>query len=191
MLNTENFTNEEKKQLLALARSTIKAKLKNETQPSTKMFTDKFHETGSCFVSLHTRGKGKLRGCIGNIQAYTPLIENIISNAENSAFHDPRFAPVSSLEELENLEIEISVLTSPKKIDSIEEFTIGKHGIILSHSGHSAVFLPQVAPEQKWDIETTMQHLSMKARLQPDAWKEPEAEYSVFEAIVFSEHVFS
>jgi AmmeMemoRadiSam system protein A len=184
MNDNEIYSKEEKELLLSYARKTMEAALKNESQP--EALPEKFDKDGSCFVTLHTKD-GNLRGCIGSLQAYEPLSKNIASNAINAAFRDPRFPGVSSLEELSKLELEISIMTQPKPIPSPEEFIVGKHGIIMRANGRSAVFLPQVAPEQGWDRETTLKHLSMKAGLPQDAWKSADAEFSVFEAIVFSE----
>ncbi len=186
MENNELYNADEKRQLLLLARSSMEAKLKNEPMQDISNLPEKLNEIASCFVTLHTKS-GALRGCIGNIGAYEPLTENVTHNAANSAFNDPRFPPVASLEELARLEIEISVLTAPKEIALPEEFIVGEHGVILSNSGRSAVFLPQVAPEQGWSRDTTLAHLSMKAGMASDAWREPETKFSVFKAIVFSE----
>jgi AmmeMemoRadiSam system protein A len=138
---------------------------------------------GAAFVSLHR--DGNLRGCIGNLEAVEPLYRNVIHNARNAAFQDPRFMPLTAAE-LAGLNIEISVLTPPRPIHSVDEFQIGTHGIILTKGQRRAVFLPQVAPEQGWDRETTLTHLSLKAGMGPDDWRRG-AKYYVFEAIVFSE----
>lgn len=185
-MNNTDYSVEEKKLMLSIARATMEATLKKTDMPDRSELPEKFRETRSCFVTLHDKS-GSLRGCIGNIGASEPLIDNIVHNAINSAFRDPRFSPVSSLEELAGLELEISVLTLPEKIDSIDKFVPGEHGIILASSGRSAVFLPQVAPEQGWDREETLTHLSLKAGLYPYAWKEADAKFSIFRAIVFSE----
>lgn len=183
---SNDYSVEEKKLMLSIARSTMEATLKKTDVPSRKELPEKFREVRSCFVTLHDKN-GSLRGCIGNIGASEPLIDNIVHNAINSAFRDPRFSPVSSLAELAELELEISVLTLPEEIDSVEKFIPGEHGIILFSNGRSAVFLPQVAPEQGWDREETLTHLSLKAGLYPYAWKEAGAKFSIFRAIVFSE----
>ena len=179
------FTEDEKKSMLSMARLVIAGHLSGKE--AAYSFPEKLSKKGSCFVSLHTKD-GNLRGCIGNIEAFELLGENIIHNAINSAFQDPRFRPVQSLAELSSLTIEISVMTAPKKINSPGDFIVGQHGIILMKDGASAVFLPQVAPEQGWNRESTLEHLSMKAGLLPDAWREPDAKFKVFEAIVFSEN---
>lgn len=186
MKNVEVYSSDEKRSMLALARSTIENILKRQNPSIENNLSKKLSETRSCFVTLHAKD-GSLRGCIGNIEAFEPLSSNIIHNAAHSAFQDPRFQRVKNLDELADITIEISVLTPPEKIKSTDEFVIGKHGIILSKGFHSSVFLPQVAPEQGWDKETTLVHLSLKAGLDPYAWKEADAEFKVFEAIVFSE----
>ncbi len=185
MSNEEHFTLEEQKKILFFIRQSIKAKLEDKTLPLFGEVGDKLERQGSCFVTLHS-ADGALRGCIGNINAFEPLCRNIARNALNAAFSDPRFPPLDS-EELEEVIIEISILTPIREVPSYEDFVVGKHGIVISCYGRSAVFLPQVAPEQGWDRDTTLRHLCMKAGLNADAWTLPAARFSVFEAIVFSE----
>jgi len=185
-MSTQSYSEEEKKYLLNLARKTIEGKilrqkLKKE-EPSESLMAKL-----SCFVTIHTKS-GQLRGCIGNILPFEPLYYNVIHNAENAAFNDPRFMPISSLEELNKLNIEISVLTQPQTITDTSEITLGKHGIILKNKGRSAVFLPQVATEQNWDLTTTLNHLSLKAGLTKKEWQNDDAEFQIFEAIIFKEN---
>ena len=182
----QDYSAEEKALMLKLARDTIARIISRQAPPNLSSLPDIFKEIRSCFVTLHD-SDGNLRGCIGNIEAFEPLGDNILHNAINAAFRDPRFTPVASKDELDSLKVEISVLTPPKEIASIDEFVIGEHGIILSHGRRSSVFLPQVAPEQNWDVETTMRHLSLKAGLHSEAWRESQAKFSVFRAIVLSE----
>lgn len=183
------FTCEEKQEILTFVRNKIASKFKDIDYNALGEMNGKMTETGSCFVTLH-KTDGALRGCIGNIIAYEPLGENIAHNAINSAFGDPRF-PKLSEEELDDVEIEVSVLTPARPIASAEDFIIGEHGIILQCRGRSAVFLPQVAPEQGWDREETLTHLCYKAGLPFMAWQSEDAELSVFKAIVFSEKEFN
>ncbi len=184
----ELYTKEEKDELLQLARGSIEAYLSgNDVDNPISQINEKFIQDGSCFVTLHTED-GDLRGCIGNIMATEPLYNNIIHNAQNSAFQDPRFPAVASLEELDKLHIEISILTPPVRIKGYHDYIVGKHGIILQNGESGAVFLPQVAPEQGWDRDTTLTHLCLKAGLARDAWKEPVTLFDVFEAVVFCEN---
>lgn len=143
----------------------------------------------ACFVTLKTRSTGHLRGCIGEITAFRPLYQAVTARAVDAAFRDYRFSPLTETE-YADLVIEISALTPPKEVASWQDICIGKHGMTLSLQGCSAVFLPQVAPEQGWNLETTLTELSRKAGLPGNAWQNPKAKFTVFEAIVFSENAF-
>ncbi len=144
-----------------------------------------FREKRAAFVTL--KKGGALRGCIGHVMPVEELWRSIRDNAVSAALYDGRFTPVNSLE-LSGLELDISVLTVPEPIKGLDSYDVGRHGIILELGGARALFLPQVAREQNWDMETTLTHLSMKAGLPPGAWRSPEAKFQVFEAQVFSEH---
>ena len=135
------------------------------------------------FVTLKKRGE--LRGCIGTIMPEEALWEAVVKNAINAAARDRRFAPVAK-EEAGEISIEISVLTPPREVKSPEEFTVGRHGILMEKAGRRAIFLPQVAPEQGWNREQTLDHLAVKAGLAPEAWREG-TRFWVFEAQVFGE----
>ncbi|QSH42515.1 AmmeMemoRadiSam system protein A [Lentisphaerota bacterium ZTH] len=185
MSTKELFDPVEQSEILRYVREMIHTRFDDSISPEISAMDGKLEEEMSCFVTLHS-ANGMLRGCIGNIAAFEPLAENLARNAINAAFNDPRFPPVA-VDEIDELEIEVSVLTPMQKIDSANEFEVGKHGIVLRCNTRSAVFLPQVAPEQGWDAATTLTHLSMKAGLHPDSWKSPDAEFEVFEAFVFSE----
>ena len=142
-------------------------------------------EMQSSFVTLHD-SDGTLRGCIGNIEPFETLLESVPHNARNAAFHDPRFPPIASLDELLNVVIEVSVLTPPE-VSSIDDFVVGKHGIIMRKHKRGAVFLPQIPTEQEWDRDTTLAHLSIKAGHAADAWKDDDCVFRVFESSYFSE----
>ncbi len=121
------------------------------------------------FVTL--KRDGRLRGCIGYIQPVKPLFEAVAANGINAARNDHRFMPLRE-EELPGLEVEVSVLTPPRPVDSYEDFRVGEEGIILEKDGRSAVFLPEVAVEQGWDRDETLTQLARKAGLPGDAWKQ-------------------
>lgn len=175
----------EKQFLLRLARSRITAKLEKQqaTKPNDEDLTPRLKAHGAAFVTLQKHGN--LRGCIGDLEAAEPLYRNVMHNAMNAAFEDPRFPPLRR-PELDDIEIEISVLTPPRPIASLDEFVLGRHGIILEKGRTGAVFLPQVPPEQGWSKEETLTHLALKAGMPPDGWRR-NASFFVFEAIVFSE----
>jgi AmmeMemoRadiSam system protein A len=115
--------------------------------------------------------EGQLRGCIGAIQATRPLYRAVIDNAVNAALHDSRFKPVRA-DELEGMEVEVSVLSPLSPIESREQYNVAEHGIMLQKAGRSAVYLPKVASEQGWSQEQALTHLAEKARLPSDAWRE-------------------
>lgn len=143
---------------------------------------DVFSREYGVFVTLN-EADGHLRGCIGNIVPVDRLAESLWARAQDAALHDPRFAPVT-IEELPSLDVEISVLTPIRPVSGPQDIVVGKHGVFLKKSGRSAVFLPQVAPEQGWNLDQMLTALSRKAGLPPQAWRE-DAAFSVFEAQVF------
>lgn len=188
----DSLTDSEKKTLLAIARESIEYVFKNRKTAPSGYFADRFTENMKkkmgCFVTLKIGEE--LRGCIGEIQPSRELCRAVVDRAVDSAFRDPRFRQLTP-EELRSVEVEISALTPPKPVSSYKEIVIGKHGMTLTMDGRSAVFLPQVAPEQGWNLEETLTYLSRKAGLPPDAWKSPDASFTVFEAIVFKESDYS
>jgi len=133
-------------------------------------------EPAGAFVTL--RKGGKLRGCIGYIAPIKPAWQAVLDNAEAAALRDQRFRPVQP-DELEGLDVEVSVLTDPVPIADWTGFELGRHGIVLVKDGRRAVFLPDVAVEQGWDREQTLTHLARKAGLPADGWREG-AQYFVF-----------
>lgn len=177
----------DKKTLLKLARETLEYYLLNKQIPVPEdlgiTITPPMQEIMGAFVTLHKQGM--LRGCIGEIFPSRALYKAVILHAVNSGTKDYRFPNVQK-DELNKLVFEISALTAPYPVDSYNDIVLGKHGIVLEKHGRQSVFLPQVAPEQNWDLKTTLKHLSMKAGLPEDAWKEGTS-FLVFEAIVFSE----
>ena len=137
------------------------------------------------FVTLNDRTTGALRGCIGEIMPMRPLVDAVAARAVDSALHDPRFMPVTE-RELSNLRVEVSALTPPKPVASWRDIVLGRDGMTLEKGNAFAVFLPQVAPEQAWDLPTTLSYLAQKAGLSPDAWRDG-AKFETFQAEVFHE----
>lgn len=183
--NDSGLTEEDKKQLLDFARKSIADFLNKHEMldVSDSNISGRLKEPRAAFVTL--KENNQLRGCIGDISPRQPLYKSVISNAINAAANDPRFNPVGK-DELKDITIEISALTVPKPITSYQEIRIGIDGVVLEKGGYRAVFLPQVAPEQKWSRDEMLQHLSLKAGLPPDGWKEG-ASFLVFQAEVFGE----
>ena len=141
------------------------------------------------FVTLNHRGRkpgdpGRLRACMGVIEAEQPL-EDAVVQAAVWAARDPRFPRLQAVE-LEGLVIEVSVLSPARPVPCPEAIVVGKHGVILEKGGHRALFLPQVAVEQGWDRTTMLDHLARKAGLAADGWR-AGADFQVFTAQVFGE----
>lgn len=179
------LTDEEKGELFRIARAAVEAAVKKKPRPETNPLTPVLGEKRGVFVTLKVHGQ--LRGCIGYIEAVKPLHLAAAEMAREAAVGDPRFPPVTE-KELPLLEYEISVLTPRRQISDPSEFVTGKHGIIVERDGRSGVFLPQVAPEQGWDRETTLSYLcAHKAGLPADAWRDKRTKLFVFEAEVLEE----
>ncbi len=138
-------------------------------------------EEAGAFVTLHL--DGQLRGCIGYIEGFKPLVQAVADNGRSAAAGDPRFPSVTPAE-VPRLDMEISALTPLREVPGPEAIEVGRHGILLARDGRSAVFLPQVATEQGWDLETTLDHLAYKAGLPPGSWRQG-ASFHIFEAEVF------
>ncbi len=178
------LTDSDKTLLLKLARASIARQLDGSAPlPDLSALSPAAERKMGAFVTLKINGQ--LRGCIGEILPYRKLVNAVRARAVDAAFSDPRFMPLRK-EELSRIDIEISALTVPHAVASWRDIVVGKHGIVLTKRGRSAVFLPQVAPEQGWGIEETLTNLSLKAGLGPDDWREG-ASFEVFEAIVFGE----
>lgn len=187
-VSEDPLPSQDKALLLKLARGVLESYIKTgkKAQPEDLgiEITPAMRPTMGAFVTLTLNGQ--LRGCIGEIFPRRPLYEAVMERAIDAGVNDPRFNMVTE-KELPMLEYEISALTPPVPVNSYQDIVIGKHGMVIQKHGRSAVFLPQVAPEQHWTLEETLTHLALKAGLPQDAWKEG-ATWTVFEAIVFSDH---
>jgi AmmeMemoRadiSam system protein B/AmmeMemoRadiSam system protein A len=183
--NAMQLTKDDKQQLLALARKTIVNYVTNKDVERLEgaNFSASASEHAGAFVTL--RKNGSLRGCIGTFYPDGPLYKTIQTMAISSATRDTRFDPVSP-EELSSIDIEISVLTPMKKIKTIDEIILGKHGIYIQKEGHSGTFLPQVATETGWTKEEFLGHCARdKAFIGWDGWR--NADIYIYESIVFEE----
>lgn len=189
--------NEAQGQLLVkLARYTLMKRLEQQIQQvkydSLKAaLTDScFKQTGGVFVTLTL--SGQLRGCIGNLTSNEPLESGVRRNAINAAFHDPRFAPLSA-SELEQIEIEISILSEPRPLkyrdgdDLLNKLRPNIDGVIIRQQAASATFLPQVW-EQLPRPQDFLAHLCMKAGLAADSWRNSQLEVSSYQVQYFEEH---
>ena len=180
---TQDYTIEEKKELLKVARATIENYLKDGSRDYPPVDNPKFKEKRGVFVTLHK--KGDLRGCIGYPLPIKPLIEAVVDNAISSSTEDYRFSPVK-LTEMEDIDLEISVLTVPQKVESYRDVVVGRDGIIISKGMNRGLLLPQVPVEQKWNLEEYISYGCMKAGLPTNEWKKG-VEIETFQGIVFGE----
>lgn len=177
------LSDEEKKILKEIAFTSIKDSLvgKPVAQPILNAQYPVLNSKCGAFVSLHKQGR--LRGCIGHFGEDVPLHEIVAEMARAAAFEDPRFMPVT-MDELKDIDIEISVLTPMRRIQSLDEFELHRHGIYIRRGYHSGTFLPQVADEVNWTKEEFVSHCAQdKAGIGWDGWR--DAELYVYEAIVF------
>lgn len=180
-----DLTTGEKIELLKLARTTIGQYIRREdvSTPPASTLPKALTANAGAFVTL--RKGGDLRGCIGRFDATESLFKVVQQMAISSSTEDNRFRPVTA-GELDDLEIEISVLTPMRRIKSVSEFELGKHGIYMRKGMRAGTFLPQVAAETGWSTEEFLGHCARdKAGIGWEGWK--DAELYVYEAIVFGE----
>ncbi|MBN2368335.1 TIGR00296 family protein [Candidatus Woesearchaeota archaeon] len=151
---------------------------------------DKFKEELGVFVTLNEIDK--LRGCIGFPEPVYPLKRAVIEAARAAAFKDPRFPPVTE-DEMEDITIEISVLTKPKLIeveqpeDYLGKIEIGKHGLIIRTGWRSGLLLPQVFTDYDCTPKKALEMTCQKAGLDDDYWKSEDAKIYSFSAQIFEE----
>jgi AmmeMemoRadiSam system protein A len=173
----------DRRSLLAFARAAIAESVLHQRLPCDIPSAGIFSLKRGAFVTIHSRGR--LRGCIGIVEACEPLGAAIARCAAGAALHDPRFAPLQA-EELSQLHVEISLLSPPEPIDP-EIVEIGKHGLIVSQGGKRGLLLPQVATEHHLTREQFLEETCRKAGLPANAWKEPETCIEGFTCEVFGE----
>ncbi|MBL1214464.1 MAG: AmmeMemoRadiSam system protein A [Ignavibacteriae bacterium] len=180
------LTKEEKLILLKTARNSI-GSLFGKTEkfkPNTKMHPV-FNSNAGAFVTLTINRK--LRGCIGYIISDKPLLQTIKDAAIQAAQADPRFSPLT-YDELEKIEIELSILSEPFLLSSYDEIIIGKHGLILDEPGSRGLLLPQVPIEHNMNRDEFLSAICQKSGLHDDYWKETQLNLSGFTATVFNEN---
>ena len=162
-------------ELVVLARKAIESKFSLMGFKEDKKQKAEFSMHLGCFVTL--RKNGELRGCIGYPEPSMSLYEGIISAAEGAAFHDPRFPQVEK-GELDEIDVEISVLTKPARIyvrnpeEYMSQIQVGRDGLLIRSTFSSGLLLPQVATEYGWDSLTFLKHTCLKANLKPDDWRD-------------------
>ena len=178
------LTDQEKAILLETARRSIETAFEGKYWlPSDTQLTQTLKAECGAFVTLHLHGR--LRGCIGNIVGVRPLYKTVAEMARAAAFEDDRFRPLTR-EELEQVHIEISVLSPLRRISSPDELVLGRDGVLMVKDGRSGTFLPQVADETGWTREEFLGHCARdKAGIGWNGWK--DADLYVYQAEVFDE----
>jgi hypothetical protein len=184
----------DKSNLLKVARLTLESVVRNNRRPSDdelKFANSQLTKKNmGAFVTLykinaHDPSQKELRGCVGYIWPVKPLHQAIVDNTIGSCSRDYRFHPVTQ-SELNDIEIDINVLTAPKRVASYKEIVVGRDGVVMYKDGKQAVFLPSVATEFGWDLPELLTQLSLKAGLSGDAWKQ-SARFDIFQSQSFAE----
>ena len=165
------LTEEEKKELLGLARNTITEYVTNGKVPEIEMKNPKLKADGAVFVTI--KRNGLLRGCIGHIQPIMPLYQSVVKNAVAACSSDPRF-PSMKKDELKDMDVEVSVLSPLEPLKDVRNVQVGKHGLVIVKGMQSGILLPQVAQELGWDRETFLEQICAKAGLPRGAWKDAD-----------------
>ena len=185
------FSAEQRTAVLGLARELIREAVGGKSPVLPQPIDEFLLQPAGCFVSLHTLAGRRLRGCVGRIDATHPLAEALRSSAIH-VLQDPRFAhePVR-LDELPTLELEVSVLSPARPVQTPLEFDPLEHGIYLMFGGRTGCFLPQVARETGWTREQLLDRLCVeKLGLPHTTWRHPQARLNVFDVIVLGPEPF-
>lgn len=175
-----SLTDEEKQQLLLIAREAIESQLKDE--PYMPPVIDGLSAERGVFVTLKI--DGQLRGCIGLIRSREPLYKTVADMAVAAAFEDPRFPAVTAVE-FPRLEYDISVLSPLERVHDPSEVVVGRDGLMIKLELHSGLLLPQVATENGWDRIEFLEQTCLKAGLPKNSYRDRHAEIYRFSAEVF------
>ncbi|MDO9309773.1 MAG: AmmeMemoRadiSam system protein A [Deltaproteobacteria bacterium] len=179
----ELLTKSEQAQLLKIARDTVVEYVSGGNVPAIETASKGLNLQSGCFVTI--KQKGQLRGCIGNFISDQPLYKLVQEMAVSAATRDPRFYPMKS-HDLDDFEIDISVLSPLERISSVDQIQVGTHGIYIVKGSYRGVLLPQVATEYGWNRDQFLKHTCIKAGLPEDAWN-GECDIYIFSALVFGE----
>jgi len=196
MSTTEHpYAPEQRRRILAIARQTVNDAVLGYAPQDPGVRPDETYliDPRGCFVTLHDI-YAQLRGCIGTFLAEAPLWQNLVKMSV-SATRDPRFINTNPVQrnELGNLVVEVSVLTPMARIDDPMRLRLGVDGLYIKASGeggrmHSGCYLPQVAVEQRWDVEQTITSCWSNKMRMPGSWRDrADAEFYTFQSIIISE----
>ncbi|OGS42282.1 MAG: AMMECR1 domain-containing protein [Euryarchaeota archaeon RBG_16_62_10] len=185
------FSEDDGRLAVEIARAVIESHVKGEKPPKFEV-PETFRKNYGAFVTL-TKGKGDdLRGCIGSPEPVLPLVDAIRDSAVSASSRDPRFPPVRP-EELDDIRVEVSLLTPPVEIkvksrrDLVKQVKCGVDGLVVQRGWAKGLLLPQVPVEWEWDEEEFLCQCCLKAGLMPDSWLQEGTKVFKFQAEVFSE----
>ncbi len=182
-LDADRTLNDSERELLrTTARRSLEHAIKGAKISCPEAPTARLREKRGVFVTLKQRGD--LRGCVGYVRPFKPLVEAVWEMAESAALRDHRFIPVEP-KEVDRLEVEITVLSPLKPITDPDKVLVGRHGLLVSRGHLAGVLLPQVPIEHDWDRETFLAETCIKAGLDPLAWKDPATTLEIFTAEIF------
>jgi hypothetical protein len=181
--DAQTLTNLERELLRTTAHRSLEHAIKGAPLACPEAPTDNLRVKRGAFVTLKKK-TGELRGCIGYIRPYKPLIDAVWDMAESAALRDSRFIPVEP-SEVDDLEVEITVLSLLQRVTDPNQVLVGRHGLLITRGHRSGVLLPQVPIEADWDRETFLSQTCIKAGLPPDAWRDPDTTLEIFTAEVF------
>jgi AmmeMemoRadiSam system protein B/AmmeMemoRadiSam system protein A len=181
-----SLSEEEKRELLALARKSVEYVVQQRFayEPPASTSATLNQERGA-FTTL--KESGELRGCIGYTSAVKPLYITVRDTATLAAMQDPRFQPVSAAE-LPSLEYEISVLSPMRRVTDVQQIKVGQHGLLMKNGDSEGLLLPQVPTEQGWDRHTFLEQTCRKAGMRATCWMDEDTDIFSFTAVVFGEH---
>jgi len=190
MASKSEYSLKDGKTLIDFSHKVIEAYVKDEMVLDITDAPQKLKEKRGVFVTLKI--KGELRGCIGHPLPVAPLIEVVRDLSIASATEDYRFQPIS-LDELGELQIEISILTVPEELklkdrrDALKHIKVGRDGLIIELDYNKGLLLPQVAVEEEWDAKQFLEHTCWKASIPEDSWLDKGAKIFTFQSIIFAE----
>jgi len=173
------------KRLLQLARQTLEDFVRRAERHVEEISDPHLQSCDyGAFVSLHKQQT--LRGCVGNCAPDARLYEVVIEMTQAAASRDNRMAPISA-DELDDIRIDITVLSPLVRVDDPLALQVGKHGLHVAQGAKRGVLLPQVAPQHEWDMKTFVEQTCVKAGLRKNAWKDPRTEISTFTGLIIEE----
>jgi AmmeMemoRadiSam system protein A len=181
LIEPEEFSAEERGQLLAAAHQAIASALQQRT-PALTAPSPHLAEPRGVFTTLYCLGE--LRGCVGYVFPRLPLFNAVAETARAAAFDDLRFPPLTPAE-LPEIAISISVLSALRPIRPVE-IEIGRHGLLIKYGSSRGLLLPQVPVEHHWDVTEFLEQTCRKASLPADAWRQG-ASIEAFTAESFSD----